>query len=357
MQHRRWGDGLRAMLDAVGERSRRAQGLGKAVTDGHSALLGTNRVYVLASGKNVLGLLKVGPKRLFVAKGPNDGLVEINPMCVLDFYVVEGHQRSGLGSTLFRTMLAREGVSAERLAYDRPSPKLLGFLRKHFGLAKYMPQSNNFVVFDAYWSPPRHRSSASTSHGNASGSRQGSTPTPPGSRHRPPLATGQPSPSAGSMLLAEGLQEPPPGTRRSIGSSSSSAHAQRHGSGRGTDAATGVAAIGEMPRRVAGATPPPLGRVAGSSSSRTNLRDRREDQSSLPDEVPAAGMPSGGIPVGSASSDGVTGALHGYGHAPASHRRSNSSGTGRSASPLQQVARSMLPSSRHQAMPAAGMRR
>eukprot|EP00927_Polykrikos_kofoidii_P047047 TRINITY_DN41139_c0_g1_i1.p1 TRINITY_DN41139_c0_g1~~TRINITY_DN41139_c0_g1_i1.p1 ORF type:complete len:295 (+),score=42.15 TRINITY_DN41139_c0_g1_i1:593-1477(+) len=48
-------------------------------------------------------------------------------------------------------MLRQEGTSAEKVAYDRPSPKLLGFLRRHFGLARYQPQSNHFVVFDAYF--------------------------------------------------------------------------------------------------------------------------------------------------------------------------------------------------------------
>ena len=48
-------------------------------------------------------------------------------------------------------MLKYEGVRPEKLAYDKPSEKLSGFLRKHFGLAKFVPQNNNFVVFDAYW--------------------------------------------------------------------------------------------------------------------------------------------------------------------------------------------------------------
>lgn len=58
------------------------------------------------------------------------GLVEISPLCVLDFYVVEGHQRGGMGRQLFDQMLSREDVKAERLGYDRPSPKLIGFLRQ-----------------------------------------------------------------------------------------------------------------------------------------------------------------------------------------------------------------------------------
>merc|ERR1719277_466256 len=49
-------------------------------------------------------------------------------------------------------MLKAEGVSAERMAYDRPSQKFLAFLQKHFGLSKYTPQSNHFVVFDRYFS-------------------------------------------------------------------------------------------------------------------------------------------------------------------------------------------------------------
>jgi len=163
LQHPRWGECLRTVLDAVGERSRRAQGLGKAVTSSRAALLASNNVYLLIDGRVVLGLLKTGPKKLFVAKGMNDGLVEITPQCVLDFYVVEGKQRAGLGRKLFDAMLMQESVVPEKLAYDRPSPKLLGFLRKHFGLSRYVPQANNFVVFDAYFSGHHRASSGSRS--------------------------------------------------------------------------------------------------------------------------------------------------------------------------------------------------
>ena len=48
-------------------------------------------------------------------------------------------------------MLQHQRVTPDKLAYDRPSEKLLGFLAKHYGLKKYVPQNNNFVVFDAYW--------------------------------------------------------------------------------------------------------------------------------------------------------------------------------------------------------------
>ena len=38
------------------------------------------------------------------------------------------------------------------MAYDRPSPKLIAFLKKHYGLSKFIAQNNNFVVFDQYFS-------------------------------------------------------------------------------------------------------------------------------------------------------------------------------------------------------------
>lgn len=154
LQHPKWGQCLREVLDKIGERSRRAQGLSKVVTSGSGGLSG-HRVYLLASGKCVFGVLKVGQKRLFVARNADEGLKDISPLCALDFYVHEAHQRGGMGKKLFVGMLSREGVTPERLAYDKPSPKLLGFLRKHYSLARFNPQSNHFVVFDAYFAPAR----------------------------------------------------------------------------------------------------------------------------------------------------------------------------------------------------------
>lgn len=163
LNHGGKGAALRELLDVLGEGSRRAQGLSKPVTTGRPLM--SNRIYLLYMGRYALGLLKVGTKRLFVSRGEKEGLVDISPTCVLDFYVVEGHQRGGLGRRLFDVMLRCEHTSPERLAYDRPSPKLIGFLRRHYGLAPYQPQANHFVVFDAYWAkagvdPARSRSSA-----------------------------------------------------------------------------------------------------------------------------------------------------------------------------------------------------
>jgi hypothetical protein len=62
-------------------------------------------------------------------------------------------------------MLAAEQLCPEQLAYDRPSPKLLSFVRKHYGLSSYVPQSNNFVVFE------QHFKHSSGSYGSSGGGR------------------------------------------------------------------------------------------------------------------------------------------------------------------------------------------
>lgn len=147
------------VFEAMGRASALAQGLRKPVTSG-TPYLGGQRIYLLLEGNVALGFLKVGTKRLFVAPPPwamadrygvQDALQEINPACALDFYVHESCQRGGFGRLIFDEMLQMEGLQPAELAYDRPSSKLICFLGKHFGLVKYRPQNNNFVVFDEYF--------------------------------------------------------------------------------------------------------------------------------------------------------------------------------------------------------------
>ena len=98
----------------------------------------------------LLGFLKIGVKKLFITNDFGQ-MKEIDPLCVLDFYVHESVQRKGIGKELFELMLKTTKISPSKIAYDKPSPKLLGFLRKHYGLSRYIPQNNNFVVFSAYF--------------------------------------------------------------------------------------------------------------------------------------------------------------------------------------------------------------
>lgn len=45
----------------------------------------------------------------------------------------------------------RENLGPHQLALDRPSPKLLPFMERHFALTTYTPQSNHFVLFHEYF--------------------------------------------------------------------------------------------------------------------------------------------------------------------------------------------------------------
>lgn len=78
------------------------------------------------------GLLKVGTKTLYVFDD-NGETKPVPALCVLDFYVHESRQRAGLGKEMFELMLERENVEPNKLAIDRPSDKLIAFLRKHYG--------------------------------------------------------------------------------------------------------------------------------------------------------------------------------------------------------------------------------
>ena len=131
-------------------------------------------------------MLKVGPRKLFIRQNSGE-IREIMPLCVLDFYVHESVQRGGHGKMLFEEMLRKENdVHPAKLAYDRPSPKLIGFLGKHYGLKSYVPQNNNYIVFNQYWDPnppPINKSSAATSYQPfappaASNSHNSSQPAP-----------------------------------------------------------------------------------------------------------------------------------------------------------------------------------
>jgi len=124
--------------------------LGHVITTASRLFTSSDKLYLRSEGGKVIGLLKIGSRKLFI-RNESGQIKEITPICVLDFYVHESVQRGGQGKQIFEKMLQVEGVKPEKLAYDRPSPKLIGFLKKHYGLSNYVPQNNNYVVFSAYF--------------------------------------------------------------------------------------------------------------------------------------------------------------------------------------------------------------
>lgn len=141
---------LNDVIDKMGSASTKAQGLPAVITSASRLFTSDNRLYIKAEGNRAIGIIKVGVKKLFI-RNELGQIKEISPLCVLDFYVHESVQRGGHGKGLFEKMLACEGVRPEKLGYDKPSDKFIAFLGKHYGLKRYVPQNNNYVVFSAYF--------------------------------------------------------------------------------------------------------------------------------------------------------------------------------------------------------------
>lgn len=112
----------------------------------------------------VIGLLKVGTKDLYLfdEKGQTRKM-EQSPS-ILDFYVHESRQRAGLGKRLFETMLNEEHWTPVKCSVDRPSEKLLGFLRKHYGLVRTIPQANNFVLYEGFFGDEASQNGSRNGH-------------------------------------------------------------------------------------------------------------------------------------------------------------------------------------------------
>lgn len=137
----------------------------------------------------MLGFIKTGEKKLFLYDDAGK-MHERTPTCVLDFYVHESCQRSGLGRELFDHMIQAEGVEPWQLAIDRPSHKFLSFFDRHFKLNSYTKQSNNYVVFRQFFSKNGNGGSGNRRDNNTPARARDSTPAH--DTHRSPAPTMNP---------------------------------------------------------------------------------------------------------------------------------------------------------------------
>ncbi|XP_054769734.2 alpha-tubulin N-acetyltransferase 1-like [Lytechinus pictus] len=179
---------LEKVIDQMGIASSKAQGLNHVITTARRLRFTDNKLYVVTdSNANsglgaVVGILKTGRKNLFVLDR-HGNQTEMQPICVLDFYVHESCQRKGYGKKLFTHMLQAEEVKPNHLAIDRPSHKFLSFLMKHYNLRATISQVNNFVIFEGFFN-----NQPETSYCRKRGI--GKPPVPPNNRR-----THQPSPT------------------------------------------------------------------------------------------------------------------------------------------------------------------
>jgi hypothetical protein len=164
---------LGAQLDALGVKSGQAQLLNGPITtvekiegSNHTTIiccdcgddsgvpltslsLSLSSTSTAAASVQCVGYIKYGTKDLYFYH-KNGKISQSSPLCLLDFYVDERMQRSGLGISLFRRMLEQTGRAPKDIAYDRPSPKLVTFMRKHFNLVNPDLQPNRYAIYDGF---------------------------------------------------------------------------------------------------------------------------------------------------------------------------------------------------------------
>nr|XP_040138215.1 alpha-tubulin N-acetyltransferase 1 isoform X2 [Ictidomys tridecemlineatus] len=196
---------IMTIVDELGKASAKAQNLPAPITSASRMQSNRHVIYVLKdtsarpAGKGaIIGFLKVGYKKLFVLDD-REAHNEVEPLCILDFYIHESVQRHGHGRELFQHMLQKERVEPHQLAIDRPSQKLLKFLNKHYNLETTVPQVNNFVIFEGFFAH-QHRPPApslrATRHSRAAATDP--TPAAPARKLPPKRAEGDIKPYSSS---------------------------------------------------------------------------------------------------------------------------------------------------------------
>ena len=148
---------IKEILDKMGELSSKSQNLLVNVTTTNRFFPSDQTLIIKADKNKVLGYVKVGPKRLFL-RDRICNYHERKTLCVLDFYIYDTEQRSGLGREIFDYMLNYKNIEPGELAYDRPTLRFLSFLKRNYGLENFITQENNFTIFDEFFESDRIRS-------------------------------------------------------------------------------------------------------------------------------------------------------------------------------------------------------
>ena len=143
---------LRPDVERLARLSAESQSLKHPITAWEKIRESSDQVYLLKENDFVTGYVRLGQRTLYLSPDPVS--VELQPFsvyCVLDFFIQD--QRRGNGIFLMQKILTSSpNLSPEKLAFDRPSAKLVPFLRKHFGLLDLVEQPNKFVISRQFFS-------------------------------------------------------------------------------------------------------------------------------------------------------------------------------------------------------------
>ncbi|ORX59093.1 DUF738-domain-containing protein [Piromyces finnis] len=108
------------------------------------------KLYIICGQNNdLIGYIKIGKKKLYLYD--KDGVChELVLQTILDFLITTIYQKKGIGHHLFEYVLKKENLKETNIAYDRPSDRLINFLKKHYNFTKDIPQYNNFMIFENF---------------------------------------------------------------------------------------------------------------------------------------------------------------------------------------------------------------
>ena len=148
---------IKEILDKMGELSSKSQNLLVNITTTNRFFPSDQCLIIKADKNKVLGYIKVGPKRLFL-RDRICNYHERKTLCVLDFYIYDTEQRTGLGREIFDFMLNYKNINPGELAYDSPTLRFLAFLKRNYGLENFIAQENNFTIFDEFFESEKIKS-------------------------------------------------------------------------------------------------------------------------------------------------------------------------------------------------------
>ena len=148
---------IKELLDKMGELSSKAQNLLVNITTTNRFFPSDQCLIIRADKNKVLGYIKVGPKKLFL-RDRICNYHERKTLCVLDFYIYDTEQRTGLGREIFDFMLNYKNIHPGELAYDSPTLRFLAFLKRNYGLENFIAQENNFIIFDEFFESDKIKS-------------------------------------------------------------------------------------------------------------------------------------------------------------------------------------------------------
>ena len=150
---KKMNEDIKNLINEIGNLSSKEQGLKHIITTYSSfSTSDNNKIYLLINEneQKALGFIKIGYRKLFL--WDRLGIQhEFNKICLLDFFVHPNCQRKGYGKIMIDKMLITENLEMKDIPIDRPSLLCLKFMEKHFNLKEFLPQSNNFVIFDQFW--------------------------------------------------------------------------------------------------------------------------------------------------------------------------------------------------------------